>query len=176
MKNLTSNLPQLALYRKRLIPAECLPLPNDVILHCDEDILVTSWKTIRPKKELDHGYSCYYLEEGYKISKFYRADNTLLFYYCDIISPRYEESTNSLFVTDLLADVVIYPDGFVKVVDLDELVTALHNGGLTLSMLTEAILTLDRLLRLIYGGKLSELLQPIDRFDPPCKSCRTVLA
>lgn len=176
MKNLTSNLPQLALYRKRLIPEECLPLPNDVILHCDEDILVTSWKTIRPKKELDHGYSCYYLEEGYKISKFYRADNTLLFYYCDIISPRYEESTNSLFVTDLLADVVIYPDGFVKVVDLDELVTALHNGGLTLSMLTEAILTLDRLLRLIYGGKLPELLQPIDRFDPPCKSCRTVLA
>ncbi len=166
MKNITSNLPELVLYRKRLIPEECLPLPDDVILHCDEDILVTSWKTIRPKKDLDHGYSCYYLEEGYKVSKFYRADNTLLFYYCDIISPRYDAASNSLYVTDLLADVVIYPDGFIKVVDLDELVTAMQGGSLSLSMLTEAILTLDRLLRLLYGGRLRELLAPIDQFEP----------
>lgn len=155
----------LRLYRRRLIPEECIPLPDDIVLHCKENILVTSWKTIHPKKNMDHGYSCYYLSEGYKISKFYHADNTLLYYYCDIISPDYEEHTNTLTVTDLLADVIIYPDGFVKVVDVDELVTALNNGRLSLDQLKEALLTLDRLLNLIYAGKLEMLLEPIDRFD-----------
>lgn len=172
MKNLISNLSGLNLYRRRLIPDECLPLPNDVILRCDEDVLVTSWRTIRPKKNMDHGYSCYYLEEGYKISKFYRADHTLLYYYCDIISPTYEENTNTLIVTDLLADVIVYPDGFVKVVDVDELVTALNEGRLTLSLLTDALLTLDRLLRLIYAGKLPELLSPINEFDTDAVAMR----
>lgn len=165
MKNITTNLSGLKLYRRRLIPEECIPLPDDVVLHCDDDVLVTSWKTIRPKKDMDHGYSCYYLEEGYKISRFYRADHTLLYYYCDIISPSYEENSNTLIVTDLLADVIIYPDGFVKVVDVDELVTALNEGKLSLNLLKDALLTLDRLLRLIYAGKLDELLAPLDDFD-----------
>ncbi len=167
MENLITNLSGLTLYRRRLIPEECLPLPNDIILHCDRDVLVTSWKTIRPKKDMDHGYSCYYLEEGYKISKFYRSDNTLLYYYCDIISPSYDKNANILTVTDLLADVIVYPDGFVKVVDVDELVTAMHQGTLSLSLLCDALLTLDRLLRLIYAGKFKELLAPIDRYEHP---------
>lgn len=165
MKNLTTNLSGLTLYRRRLIPEECIPLRDDVILHCDEDVLVTAWKTIRPKAEMDHGFSCYYLKEGYKISKFYRTDNTLFCYYCDIISPAYEENTNKLIVTDLLADVIIYPDGTVKVVDLDELVTALNEGRLSADQLKDAILTLDRLLRIVYAGRLHELLEPIDRFE-----------
>lgn len=155
----------LRLYRRRLIPSECIPLPNDVILLCRENILVTSWKTIRPKKNMDHGFSCYYLNEGYKISKFYRADNTLLYCYCDIISPEYKENTNTLTVTDLLADIIIYPDGFVKVVDIDELVTALNNGRLSLIQLKDTLLVLDRLLNLIYDGKLPQLLAPIEAFE-----------
>lgn len=156
---------KLALYRRRLIPAECIPLPNDVILRYEDGVLVTSWKTIRPKKNMDHGYSCYYLYEGYKVSKFYRADNTLLYCYCDIISPDYEEDTNTLTVTDLLVDVIIHPDGFVRVVDVDELVKALDDGQMTLDQLRRALLSLDRLLTLIYGGKLSQLLAPIERFE-----------
>lgn len=156
---------QISLYRKRLIPAECVSLHGDSILHLDEDLLVTSWKAIRPKKDLDHGFSCCYLKEGYKISKFYTADHTLLYIYCDIISPFYEQEHRSLIITDLLADVIIYPDGLVKVVDLDELVTALDNGSLSLDQLKCAISSLNRLLEKIYAGKLPELLAPIDAFD-----------
>ena len=165
MDNLTMNLSELKLYRRRLIPEECIALPDDRILRCDEDVLVTSWKTIRPKKNMDHGFSCYYLKEGYKISKFYRADGTLLYYYCDIISPHYEIDTNSLIVTDLLADVIIYPDGFVKVVDVDELAVALTDGSLTLEQLKLTLVTLDRLLNKIYDGYLSELVVPIEAFE-----------
>lgn len=153
------------LYRKRLIPEECIPLFDDVILSFQDDVLVTSWRTIRPKKNMDHGYSCYYLKEGYKISKFYRADHTLLYYYCDIISPLYEKETNSLIVTDLLVDVIVYPDGFIKIVDMDELVTASQNGLLSVDRLREALLALDRLLSRLYGGQLSSLLSPINEFD-----------
>lgn len=168
MENLSKNQTGLHLYRRRLIPEECIPLPNDVILYCDGDVLVTGWKTIRPKKDMDHGFSCYYLKEGYKISKFYRADHTLFCFYCDIISPAYEKNTNSLTVTDLLADVIIYPDGSVQVVDIDELVKAFDDGKLSLELMKKSLLILDRLLKMVYGGKLPELLQYIDRFDTGC--------
>ena len=77
----------------------------------------------------------------------------------------YEKETNSLIVTDLLVDVIVYPDGFVKIVDMDELVTASQNGLLSVDRLREALLALDRLLSRLYGGQLSSLLSPINEFD-----------
>ena len=150
------------LYRKRIIPDECILLKDDEILSWDDERIVTRWNALRPKKELHHGYSCYFLKEGYKVSKFYRADGSLLYHYCDIITHEYTASENKLVVTDLLADVIIYPDGFVKVVDLDELNSALDDGALTLDMLKKALNNLSHLLDLIYSGefkKYQEYLQ-----------------
>ena len=173
MEKLPTDLTGLHLFRRRLIPEECVPLVNDSLLDHRDGVLVTSWKTIRPKKEMGHGFSCYYLDKGYKISRFYRADHSLYCYYCDIISPEYEESTHSLTVTDLLVDVIVSPDGFVRVVDVDELVTALTAQLLSLDQLKAALGSLSRLLSLIYAGKLPELLAPMDRFDPcPARSGR----
>ena len=154
------------LYRRRLIPEECILLKNDRILLNDAGILVTGWQAIRPRKDLHHGFSCYYFREGYKVSKFYAADHRLLYYYCDIITHDYNEKTNTLIVTDLLADVIIYPDGFVKVVDLAEISQALSANLITIPQLQSALLSLDALLNLIYAGKLGELTAPINRFDP----------
>ena len=154
------------LYRRRLIPEECVLLKDDRILLHEGNIQVTSWQTLKPRKDLHHGFSCYFFDEGYKISKFYAADNTLLYYYCDIITHSYDEKSNTLVVTDLLADVLIYPDGFVKVVDLGEISQALTEGLLTIPLLQAALLSLDALLNRIYAGKLGELTAPINRFDP----------
>ena len=68
-------------------------------------------------------------------------------------------------VTDLLADVIIYPDGFVKVVDLDELVTALNDGLITLDQLKLSITRLDKLLNIIYEDKFDILTQNIDQAE-----------
>ena len=57
-----------------------------------------------------------------------------------------------MIVTDLLADVIIYPDGFVKVVDLDELVTALESRSISLDTLKTSLIKLDKLLSIIYAG------------------------
>lgn len=40
----------LSLYRRRIIPDECILLKDDIILSCDEEHIVTSWQTLRPKR------------------------------------------------------------------------------------------------------------------------------
>ena len=153
------------LYRKRIIPNECILLKDDEILSWDCERIVTRWNALRPKKDLHHGYSCYFLKEGYKVSKFYREDGSLLYYYCDIITHEYTASENKLVVTDLLADVIVYPDGFVKVVDLDEIVPALESGALSTNDMKSALLSCNRLLEIIYDGDLGELTKYIEEFE-----------
>lgn len=145
------------LYRRRIIPDECVRLKDDIILSCDEDHIVTKWNALRPKKDLHHGASCYFLKEGFKVSKFCREDDSLLYFYCDIVDYNYDAVQNNLIVTDLLADVIIYPDGFVKVVDLDELVTALEARSISLDTLKASLNKLDKLLNIIYSGKFKNL-------------------
>lgn len=150
------------LYRKRLIPEECILLKDDVVLYRDEDVIVTAWHSLKPRKDLHHGYSCYYLKEGFKVSKFYQEDGSLLYWYCDIVDYTYEETTDTYITTDLLADVLIYPDGFVKVVDIDELVTALEQNLISESLLKKSLLRLNHLLTLIYDGCFETMKQQIE--------------
>ena len=150
------------LYRKRLIPEECILLKDDAVLYRDEDVIVTAWHSLKPRKDLHHGYSCYYLKEGFKVSKFYQEDGSLLYWYCDIVDYAYEETTDTYITTDLLADVLIYPDGFVKVVDIDELVTALEQNLISESLLKKSLLRLNHLLTLIYDGRFETMKQQIE--------------
>ena len=114
------------LYRKRLIPNECIRLDQDEVLFRSDQVLVTRWHTIRPKKDLDHGVSCFLLEKGWKISRFLTRENELICWYCDIMDYTYEAETDTYIFTDLLADVLLYPSGDIRVVDLDEIAEALE--------------------------------------------------
>ena len=66
------------LFRRRIIPEECVLLKDDRILYQDREVIVTRWNTLKPKKTLHHGYSCYFLERGYKVSKFYDHSGSLI--------------------------------------------------------------------------------------------------
>lgn len=151
----------LQLYRKRFIPAENIPL-NDTILKHTEDIVITKWNTIRPKTVLHHGCSCYFLKEGWKVSKFYSEDHTLLYWYCDIVEFDYCAEDNSLVVSDLLADVIIYPDGKVEVVDLDELAEAHRDKIITDEQLHKSLMQLNSLLSIISQNRFTELQIPLN--------------
>ncbi|MBQ2115732.1 MAG: DUF402 domain-containing protein [Lachnospiraceae bacterium] len=157
-----------SIYRKRMIPDECVLLKDDVILELNEDIIITKWNTLKPRRDFHHGYSCYYLNMGIKVSKFYREDNTLLYWYCDIVDYKYEEKDNSLIVTDLLADVVIYPDGFVKVLDVDELAIALEKNICPVDLVIKGLKRLDNLLSFIYDDKFDILTNHIERIENKC--------
>lgn len=150
------------LYRKRIMPDECVLLKDDIIISFNEDILLTKWNAIRPKKDLHHGYSCYFLKEGIKLSKFYRKDGTLMYWYFDIVEYDYHEGNNTLTTLDLLADVIVYPDGFVKVLDLDELAEALGKGTLSEELLKKCLFRLNKLLENIYSGHFPAYQKYID--------------
>ena len=91
------------LYRKRLIPSECIRLDNDEILLRSDSLLVTRWKTIRPKKELSCGSSCYLLDKGWKVSRFLNHSGELICWYCDIIDYTWDAQTDTYVFIDLLA-------------------------------------------------------------------------
>ena len=156
---------ELTIYRKRLIPNECILLKDDVILHQSADQIVTSWQTLHPRKDFDHGYSLYLPHEGLKISKFYRADNSLLYWYCDIVDYVFDEESATLTTIDLLADVIIMPDGFVKVLDLDELADALSLGLIDDDTLQRALTRLNTLLNCIYRDEFIAYKKVIEAYE-----------
>lgn len=150
------------IYRKRLIPMECALLDKDEYLYVSENLIITRWNTIRPKKNLSHGISAYFLDKGIKVSKFYDHQHQLLSWYCDIITHEYQKESNTYIVTDLLADVLVFPDGSVKVVDLDELAEATEKKLLTEEQLLLSLHQLNDLLQLIYQGKFARLQKVLD--------------
>ncbi len=156
---------QTQLYRKRIVPEECILLKDDIILYQDTDIIVTKWHALKPKKDLHHGFSCYFLKKGYKISKFYDATDSLLYWYCDIVSHTYNEETDTYIFTDLLADVIVYPDGRVKVVDLDEVADALALNKITSEEAQEALRKLDYLLNIIYRDEFASVCKNLEQFE-----------
>lgn len=156
---------ELKLYRKRIIPDECILLENDEILYSDSEVIVTKWNTIRPKKTLHHGYSCYFLERGFKVSKFYDHDGQLISWYCDIIDYSCRAAEGACVFTDLLVDVIVYPDGSVRVVDLDELADAARDGLISPELLQLALRRTDKLLSLIYKGAFGKLQKYITDYE-----------
>lgn len=158
-------MPNLKLFRKRIIPNECILLKDDIILSANDEFIITKWNALKPKKDLHHGYSCFFLKEGFKISKFYREDNSLMCWYCDIVDYTYNEEDNSLTATDLLADVIVQPDGFVKVVDLDELAEIMEKQALSGELIALALRRLNHLLTLIYTGEFENLKKHIEKWE-----------
>ncbi|HBA51165.1 MAG TPA: DUF402 domain-containing protein [Lachnospiraceae bacterium] len=150
------------IYRKRIIPAECILLKDDIILAQDGETLITKWNTLNPKTAFSHGCSCFYLTEGIKVSKIYRSDNSLLYWYCDIVEYSYDEEDGAMTFTDLLADVIIYPDGHFKVVDLDELAEAMEKNLITEKQMISCLRSLNHLLSLVYRDKFDRIQNKLD--------------
>lgn len=146
----------LKIYRKRIIPNECILLKDDEIVECNSNHIVTKWKTLKPKADFTHGASCYMLNDGIKVSKFYKPDGDILYWYCDIVDYSYSEEDNSLVVTDLLADVIVYPDGNVKIMDLDELAEALDNNLIDANLIVKCLVRLNSLLSIIDRDKFEK--------------------
>lgn len=151
----------LSLYRRRLIPDECILLKDDILLEANDDHILTKWNTLKPKEFLHHGDSCYYLNKGVKVSRFYTEDNFLICWYCDIVSYEWKEEKTALLTTDLLLDVLVYPDGSIKLLDMDELAQAHAQKLISDELLQTSLMTANRLLNEIYEGKFHDLYTPV---------------
>ncbi|MGN0339329.1 MAG: DUF402 domain-containing protein [Lachnospira sp.] len=152
------------LYRKRLIPDECIHLKDDIIVYSDDNCLITQWETLRPKQDFSHGVSFYCILNGWKISKFFDSDNNLRYIYCDIIDTSFNPDTETYVFTDLLADVIIENNGMVRVVDLDELADAHKDHVISDQLLDTALRRLNSLLNIIYSGEFMEYIKKLDSY------------
>ena len=152
---------QPILYRKRLIPSECIELKDAQILYRADRIIVTKWNTRDPGPFWDGWYSCYFMKKGFKVSRFYGHENQHVCWYCDIIDTAYDAELNAYTFTDLLVDVILTPDGSIKVVDVDELADAMENKLISQSMLLRALRRLDYLLSIIYQDRFGDLQREI---------------
>lgn len=148
---------------------ECVELKDDVIVYQDADRIVTIWNTLKPKKEFSHGISYYVMNEGIKVSKFYRDDNSLTYIYVDIIDTEYNKEEDKFIFTDLIADVIVNEDGNYRVVDLDELADAFKSDIISKDYLVASLNRLNNLLLSIYSGSFKEYVKFIERFEANIK-------
>lgn len=153
------------LYRKRYIPNESILLKDDQILSAEDNLIITRWNTLKPRKDISRGYSAYFIDKGFKVSKMYNADNQLVYWYCDIIETKCDPDTHTYVFQDLLADVIIYPDDSVQVVDLDEISELLDKGVIDSSVASKALRILNNLLQTIYKDEFKNLQKVINDIE-----------
>ena len=139
----------MKIYRKRYIPNEIVDISGDELLYQDEEMIVTKWKPIHPKKDIAWGISYTLLKKGWKISKFYGFEDELCYWYCDIIEANYNADEDTLITTDLLVDLKIYPDGTHEVLDLEELDEAIAENLITEEQKKDALNKLNELLKIV---------------------------
>lgn len=155
----------IKLYRKRYIPNEIIHLKDDEILFFDKNLIITKWNTLKPRKDIDHGLSAYFIDKGIKVSKIYDKNNSIVYWYCDIIHVNEDLSKQSIIFDDLLVDVIIYEDGTVKIVDLEELAEALELNLINSQTISEALVVLNNLLQIIYSGNFQSLANFINEIE-----------
>lgn len=150
---MTKSVPKM--FRRRFIPNENVLLENDKIIKLTDEIIITKWDVLKKRTDFTHGVSCYFLKDNIKVSKFIDANENIIYWYCDIIDWNYNSNENSYTFNDLLVDVIIYENGFVKVVDIAELSSSFKNGIISAELLTKALTTVDNLLTTIYNGNFN---------------------
>ncbi|MBQ5933841.1 MAG: DUF402 domain-containing protein [Lachnospiraceae bacterium] len=151
------NIDNLHLFRRRFIPNEITPLSDDKVLKLEENLIITSWKTLNPRTDFASGMSAYFIDKGWKVSKFLDCEGNIKYWYCDIIDCILDEASNSFTYEDLLFDVVVYPNGSIKVLDCDEAAEAREKGYITEEQLLRGLRSMNELLTTIYHGRFDRL-------------------
>jgi hypothetical protein len=155
----------LSLYRRRFIPDELVRLKDDVILVRNDNLIVTKWTALHPRKDIAGGISAYYMDRGFKVSKVFNKEHQIVYWYCDIIQWKEGPEPESLIFEDLLIDVILHEDGTVRILDLDELAQAFELHLISAEEVRKALCTLDSLLKIIYQGEFISLKDPVDKAE-----------
>lgn len=151
----------LKLFRRRYIPDELVELKDDVILHHNEEIIITKWHSLKPRNDISGGISAYFLKKGWKVSCILQHDSSMKYWYCDIIETEFDGLSNTYTFNDMLIDVLIYPDRHVEVVDMDEFADALAANTISVQSATKALRSTDKLLNIIYEDNFDSLTKYI---------------
>ena len=150
------------LFRRRFIPDENIELKDDMILALEPNLIITSWNVLKPRRDISRGVSAYFIDKGIKVSKVFDNAGQMVYWYCDIIETHYDEKENIYTFNDLLIDVVVYPDGQVEVLDMDEFADAMEQGILSVGTIAHAMRATDDQLHTIHAGEFEKYTHYID--------------
>lgn len=150
------------LFRRRFIPDENIELKDDMILALEPNLIITSWNVLKPRRDISRGVSAYFIDKGIKVSKVFDNAGQMVYWYCDIIETHFDEKENTYTFNDLLIDVIVYPDGQVEVLDMDEFADAMEQGILSVGTIAHAMRATDDLLHTIYAGEFEKYTHYID--------------
>ena len=133
-----------------------------MILALEPNLIITSWNVLKPRRDISRGVSAYFIDKGIKVSKVFDNAGQMVYWYCDIIETHYDEKENIYTFNDLLIDVIVYPDGQVEVLDMDEFADAMEQGILSVGTIAHAMRATDDLLHTIYAGEFEKYTHYID--------------
>lgn len=151
------------LFRRRFIPEELVHLKDDIILVLEPELIITKWNTLHPRKDIARGVSAYYLDQGFKVSKVFDKQDRLVYWYCDIIQSKKDTEKNTVIIEDLLIDLILYEDGSMRIMDLEELADAVEQKLITQAEANYALRRLNALLQIIYSGQFNTLQEPVNK-------------
>ena len=149
--------------RRRYIPDEIITLNHDTIYYVSDELIVSGWKAIRLRPDISGGFSAYYPKLGIKTSKLFDGNGDLLYWYNDISELAF--NGNDINFTDLLIDLIVFPDNSIKILDLDEFAEAIEKNYITKEQEIKALNSFHTLLDYIYNNDYSNLQEPIKELE-----------
>lgn len=144
-----NNIIKPKMWRKRYIPNEIVDISSDEVLYRDEKLIVTRWNVIHPRLDFQKGISYIMLDDGFKISKFFRENGEYLKCYCDIIDVEYNPITDEYIFIDLLLDLVFISENETRILDSAELQEAIDTKLITKRQANISRKKLQKLISLI---------------------------
>ena len=151
------------IYRRRYIPDEVVSLKGDTIYYISDELILTSWKALKKRPDIAGGLSAYFPKLGVKVSKKLSEDGKLVYWYNDICEVVFDGK--NITMNDMLLDLLVYPDGNIRLVDSDEFAEAMEKDIITKEQSIRTMKSLSKLLDMVYSDRYDELQGPVEQLE-----------
>ncbi len=121
----------MKIFKQKFIPEKIYDISDDEVIFFNNEFMITSWEATNSEMGVKKALSLTSFSNGYQISKKFNKENEFMYWYCDIVKAWHDREKNEIWIQDLIADVILFPDKALQVIDLPELVEARKNGLIT---------------------------------------------
>jgi uncharacterized protein len=131
--------------KTKLHPQREVDLTGDTLLYQDQELQVTAW--IAPEhhpNQVKYALTFTLFNQAIQIHSKHDAQGQRLYWYCDLLEV--SQVAETWLLTDLILDVVVYPDYSTRVLDLAEMGEALEENGITPLQAAQALKLAEKVL------------------------------
>lgn len=140
-------------YKMKLTSNKLEDISDDKVLFQNDEIMVTDFSPKSSSMGTSRVLSFCLFKNNWQISANFDQEGHFRYWYCDIVDYSVNRENNSLTITDLAADVAVFPDNYVSVMDLDELGELIDTESISKEMSVKALKSAQALLKLVYDGQ-----------------------